>query len=53
MVDLFAKDLSDKKDDVGKIALVTGSTNNMGKAIAEVLARKGYHDYCHQFKSFM
>lgn len=26
-----------------KITLVTGSTNNMGKAIAEVLAGKGYH----------
>ena len=26
-----------------KIALVTGSTNNIGKAVAEVLARKGYH----------
>jgi len=28
---------------MGKIALVTGSTNNIGKALAEALARKGYH----------
>lgn len=26
-----------------KIALVTGSTNNIGKSIAETLAREGYH----------
>ena len=26
-----------------KIALVTGSTNNIGKAVAEVFARKEYH----------
>jgi NAD(P)-dependent dehydrogenase (short-subunit alcohol dehydrogenase family) len=26
-----------------KIALVTGSTNNIGKAIVEVLAGQGYH----------
>ena len=26
-----------------RIALVTGSTNNIGKAIAEVLSREGYH----------
>jgi len=26
-----------------KMALVTGSTNNIGKAIAEVLASKEYH----------
>ena len=26
-----------------KIALVTGSTSNIGKAIAEVLASNGYH----------
>jgi len=26
-----------------RIALVTGSTNNIGKAIAEVLSAKGYH----------
>ena len=26
-----------------KIALVTGSTSNIGKAIAETLSREGYH----------
>ena len=26
-----------------RIALVTGSTNNIGKAIADVLSREGYH----------
>jgi|SRR5208283_2954233 len=30
------------EDKMEKIALVTGSTNNIGKAVAEVLARKGY-----------
>ena len=28
---------------MNRIALVTGSTNNIGKAIAEVLSREDYH----------
>ena len=39
----LVKGLCNKEDDMEEIALVTGSTNNIGKAIAEVLARKGYH----------
>ena len=28
-----------------RIALVTGSTNNIGKAIADVLSKEGYPDF--------
>jgi len=32
-----------KEEVMERIALVTGSTNNIGKAIADVLSREGYH----------
>jgi 3-oxoacyl-[acyl-carrier protein] reductase len=40
---LSMEDLSKQEGGMEKVALVTGSTNNIGKSIAETLARQDFH----------